>query len=1400
MKKTSIILSLVLAWMGAQTTNAQLSNADQLSAIIGTTPASTMTPGSYYILQSRSTSEYIIDNEGKIETTATAPTNGDADADGVYEYLFTITNSGYIQSADGNNLPALTNTMISDGTVDQGGQLVKPRAAAANGYDVMAGTATGYVSLMCNSLYLNCDLVGASTTAATTDWQLIPVTLVDRSTSGIATITYVYKNGSTEWYREQFTMNVGDPFPDVYAQPAGVKYGTVPTGTITGSQTINIECSLTDAFPITHFTSSYANATADNAWVFLSLNKFHLRYVANQSYVTVNTSQTTRPANNTTNYAYQWAFVGNPFTGFKIVNRTAGSSYILTSAAPSTTNEGGDTYPIMMRESNINTETNNIYWKVADSAPGVFIARQGETTYMNNRNGKLSYWTATDGGSRFAIAPVNENLNINSSIDVSKSYRIKNAKTGASICATSVTNESTSTNYDVISMTETDEDDQSQQWLLVKNGTGYTLRNIATDTYFNTTTQVANGRTYFTSSDKGTTFYFNPEGKNFTILTSTSTATGDNEYIAIADNGACPTTWTTASAYSEWILEEFSVTEKSTAITNLANLVNGGYYRFVNVHSNKALAENSNNGLNASNISEESTSQVWQLTKSANKYTFKNLQTGNYIQTSNNTSVNRTYPTGATATSFTIASASTENAFYITEGTVANSGLNHNNAYNVIINWNYTTDTGSHWYIYQVDNVSELQQIANEYNAATSVTNTQLQTYFNDFACTTLKSTYASMTDADLRNAMRTMPSTIQDMAVAVKNRTWNTEDETANKFEKGFRIASYEAYSDCDVWQQITKVGPFAMLFNPTGITVTPGDIVYIFVGADAAANTRLECHIAEDTNRYSSQTVTLTKGVNVINASIDGEIFIDYTVTNSTVNCNTIPNITVHIEGGNATGMWDMHRGMTNNDWTWLSNNSFGAKFLHVKGESTVLNLKTSLVREATDPIRIMKAWDFVFDTEEKLVGLQKYRDTGCYKPLINSRYSYNGNPNWDGGHGTNHPGLVANSVFNADNLWNVGTGGGTMWVIEHEEGHAHQYPILMAGTTESTNNSIAQCVNYLWARQPGVNGRSSRGEGVEGLIERFNNGYSWIDLASMRQGADIWISNRWFFQLWLYFDVLGNYQPAGGNDGFSFVSALCDKLRQDPIQYTRSGTKPTSPISATQDYLKIAKYAAEVAQADLSEYFEVWGFWKTSPAIVKTTNESNPAQVDYPDENLWFLGDYGSYWYTTSEDDVNTIKTEMQQYEKKCTNIMFIDDRGGADDTMPTYNNAPATSFGLTGNVSHFEELVSSAYTMQVEDGIVTMTGGEGAVGFKIYDKDGNLLWISNTPTFRVSDEIAGMLTSDECDIAVAQGDGTDVELEAITVPTIRRVTILVDKAKYGSASKADIEAMVNKILEK
>jgi len=241
------------------------------------------------------------------------------------------------------------------------------------------------------------------------------------------------------------------------------------------------------------------------------------------------------------------------------------------------------------------------------------------------------------------------------------------------------------------------------------------------------------------------------------------------------------------------------------------------------------------------------------------------------------------------------------------------------------------------------------------------------------------------------------------------------------------------------------------------------------------------------------------------------------------------------------------------------------------------------------------------------------------------------------------------------------------------------------------------------------------------VTDTLEDFARGKGWF-------GMDIWEQTRFYFQLYLYFHAQG-HKP-------DFYPTLFKMLRQDPIR-KRSTTYDSSLANedgivggyisyGKEDYLHMAKKMCDAAQLDLSELFEVNGMF-----------------VPY---NKFYVGDYGDYWVTTTEKDIEEAKAYMHRYPK-APSICFIDDRiklspsisDGPFEGKPkgenrvNYDSEVSIGYADVGQWSDFvNEYQTNGYYYGVSSGTYTIYGS-GAIGFKVYDKDGNLVYLSNKKKF-------------------------------------------------------------------
>ena len=195
-------------------------------------------------------------------------------------------------------------------------------------------------------------------------------------------ITYSYRCGNTEWLSQPEVAYVGEAFPPVFSAAFAQTSGT-PEGVATAEdegRTFVIECELED-MPFKP-SSSYDMA----CWYSLKIRSTkNVYYDATTSKFACST--TAQSGNNAL-----FAFVGNPFAGYKIVNRALGAEKAVGGAVSNNAHVSA-----------VDFESAHIFVLENNSNKLVFRNVAHNLGYLNDVNGSLGYWqnssAATDDGS-----------------------------------------------------------------------------------------------------------------------------------------------------------------------------------------------------------------------------------------------------------------------------------------------------------------------------------------------------------------------------------------------------------------------------------------------------------------------------------------------------------------------------------------------------------------------------------------------------------------------------------------------------------------------------------------------------------------------------------------------------------------------------------------------------------------------------------------------------------------------------------------------------------------------------------------------------------------------------------------------------------------------------------------
>ena len=814
------------------------------------------------------------------------------------------------------------------------------------------------------------------------------------------------------------------------------------------------------------------------------------------------------------------------------------------------------------------------------------------------------------------------------------------------------------------------------------------------------------------------------------------------------------------------LLMPSATAQASPVFLNSLGEVTTGYYRVYSLAYGDTLAmsEASTGSANVfcdtPNASDYM--QVWQIVVTPVSETLLSCQLQNVVTSRWMNRSDGNFHTWPTAMTFSMQL--TDAGFIIYNG----KGLHHQQSGHDVVSWSTDSDA-SKWQLEAVTiNDSALAAQQSVYTDYISLVDNKaaitaaLAGYFTDASCSELLPDYQAYTDLDLTTAMTAsgLPAAAIAMALKVKNSAWAEYHEGWRYNERTFRIGSYQPVSKESRWRSLTKVGyALAPCSDPTGIYVDAGENVIVYVGdIPSAGNVVLRNvqHQAATGDGY-----TLTTGFNILKMQTAGCLFIDYEVDNTTdgmapftpiADC---PAVTIHIEGGKVNGAFSAPRGDTDDDWAVMRASMFQHyDYLQLRSRELLFNMRADYVLSACPEkmTGLLEQWDVIVAMEHNIMGLDD-EFPGCFNtPMMAVSFTGSGHM-YASTYGTYYNENTIADVMNYDNLF----AGGSLWGPAHEIGHINQAVINIIGQSEVSNNLFSNIAVFQ-------NGHlTSRAEYISGTFQNMTDGVYWQD-------RGIWERTHLYYQLYLFCHVQG-YKPTFYQDFFR-------ALRANPTKRTKEVF-----IDATDDYLKFYKMACEVSGYDLTELFQAYGFFVvpelTSYTVVTDTRDA------------FMVGDYGTFYLCVNQQMVDDAIAEVKAMNLPRANIVFIEDRVSAPDA--TYSGAAEgekkTAFsgypignGEVGQYTDFVPTVSAqGYTRsktETEAGALDVaidsTGASGAVGFKVYDGNNRLVYLSNSYSFTIPQVVYSAIKDTPYYIVAAGPDGND----QVVGPPVYSITYNLD----------------------
>lgn len=437
-------------------------------------------------------------------------------------------------------------------------------------------------------------------------------------------------------------------------------------------------------------------------------------------------------------------------------------------------------------------------------------------------------------------------------------------------------------------------------------------------------------------------------------------------------------------------------------------------------------------------------------------------------------------------------------------------------------------------------------------------------------------------------------------------------------------RVKEYEIYQDPGWIERTYKISPYDQLDNATGIYIDSMDYVRVFCGEiPEGLSVMFQVFDWASGNYTGSNAVKLTEGLNDFTVTKSGLAYVKYFQSGTMEEIANTPPVKVHVATGKVNGLF---RKDVNTDEEWqdiLDKTTYS--FMDLLGNRTHMVMRVEDYRSyVTSPTLLCQAYDTLLYLENELMGLFKYN-----RPIKN-RMMYeavNHNFMYATSYRTAYNYSTMSTVLNADEILKGAWGPG------HEVGHCNQTRPGMKwqGMTEVTNNIYALYVQTTLGEKSRVIREGREGSADMMGWNRYEQAYRNIIIAEMPHAA---VNQNLVFNMLVPFWQMQLYStriaPVEGVD-----------LYPDILEEVRNETNPTGETAQGQCQVNYAVRCSRLLKADLSDYFEKWGFLREINQIV---------------------GDYSDVLVKVTKEMIDKAKNEMSQYPKPeldDTLMLYIND---------------------------------------------------------------------------------------------------------------------------------------------
>lgn len=438
--------------------------------------------------------------------------------------------------------------------------------------------------------------------------------------------------------------------------------------------------------------------------------------------------------------------------------------------------------------------------------------------------------------------------------------------------------------------------------------------------------------------------------------------------------------------------------------------------------------------------------------------------------------------------------------------------------------------------------------------------------------------------------------------------------------FDPQFRAAYYNPYPHPDVDAKLFRTGGYSLFDNVTGMYLEEGEhVVLVDETYDIPVSISVVNYMEEDTH----DVYLLYKGLNKLNIKNKGLVYVRY----HTEDPKAKP-IRINFPTALVNGYYDIIENPDADVSAMLT--KAPSELFDMRGAKSIYTFPVKYYLQFCNTTQkafdVMQQADSIIFLQEQFQGHHKYKTGGhrnrmLYRASMGKAYMYAGG--YETGYSM-HPTIGDGAMRNMLDPKILRT---QSWGPYHEVGHKNQIPgFNWAGMGEVSNNICSMyCVSKFrdWSQSDYV--FTEGNEHVNGKV--YNDRYeaAWGEIANNGENPRIYsIEENPFFklvplwQLYLY-----NTKVMGREDFYP-----------DMYHEMRTGNVPKDHGERQVNFVKVC---CDVAQEDLTEFFEKWGFFTICDK-----------EID----------DYGDKRLIVTEEMVNAVKEHASQYPKPSKqNLWFI-----------------------------------------------------------------------------------------------------------------------------------------------